>query len=463
MTIRDSESLASAERTVTRHVLSNGITVLLKEMHKAPVISFWVLYRVGSRNEPTGLTGVSHWVEHMLFKGTDQFPAGYLDKAIDREGGFWNAQTSFDYTAYFETMPADRIDLALRAEADRMLNARFDPAEVASERTVIISERQGSENSPTFWLDEEVQAAAFRVHGYHHEIIGDMADLETMSREDLYGHYRKHYVPGNTIISIVGDFNTADMLARIEALYGHIPTAPVPVAFMRPEPPQQGERRVRVERPGPTQYLSVAYRAPAASDPDWIKLFVLDSILGGASGFGGGGVGNRTSRLYQALVKTELAAGMSSGLLPSVDPYLYGFDVTLREGRTLEEVEAALFAELDKAINGEITQAELDKARKQARALFAYSTETVTNQAFWLARAEQIGGYEWFLNFEERLRAVTLDDIHEVARKYLKPSQRIVGWFIPTDSAEGEEGMMDVDSDVDMDVDTEEGGSDDEA
>lgn len=413
------------------------MVVLLKEMHKAPVISFWLLYRVGSRNEPTGRTGVSHWLEHMMFKGTEQFPAGYLDKAIDREGGAWNAQTSTDYTAYYETMPADRIDLALRAEADRMVNARFDPAEVDTERTVIIAEREMSENSPLFWLGEEMQAAAFRVHGYHHEIIGDMVDLRTMTRDDLYTHYRTYYVPNNAIAAIVGDFDTQAMIARFEELYGSIPAGPKPNPFVRPEPPQQGERRVKVERPGAAKYVAVAYRVPEAVHPDWMKLYVLDSILGGASGFGGGGVGNKTSRLYRALVKSELAAGFSSGLNETIDPYLYWITVTLRDGRAHEEVEAALFAELDRARAGDITQAELDKARKQARALFAYSTETVTNQAFWLAYFEHIAGsYEWFLNFEDRLRAVTLEDIHEAARQYLDPRQRTVGWFIPTEGGE---------------------------
>ncbi len=432
------------KNNITRHTLNNGMVVLLNEVHTAPLISWWVLYRVGSRNEPTGLTGVSHWVEHMLFKGTEQFPAGYLDKAIDREGGMWNAQTSFDYTAYFETLPSDRIDLGLRAEADRMINAKFDPEEVESERTVIISERQGSENSPGFWLGEEIQAAAFRVHGYHHEIIGDMTDLETMTRDDLYNHYRTHYVPNNAVASIVGDFDTQAMIARLEALFGHIPAGPAPRPFNRPEPPQQGERRVQIERPGPTQFLSVAYHVPEASHPDWIKLYMLDSILGGASGFGGGGVGNKTSRFYKALVRTELAASVGSGLLPSIDPYMYQIDVTLREDRTLEEVEAALFAEIDKAINGEITQEELDKAKKQARALFAYSGETVTNQAFMLAYYEHVtGSYDWFLTFEERLRTITLEDVHEVAQKYLQPRQRIVGWFVPTEPTSDEIEMMD--------------------
>jgi len=424
---------------VTRHVLANGMTLLLKEQHNAPLISWWMLYRIGSRNEPTGHTGISHWVEHMMFKGTEEFPAGYLDKAIDRDGGIWNAQTSYDYTAYFETLPADRIALGLRAEADRMVNAKFDPEEVESERTVIISERQGHENSPTFWLGEELQAAIFRVHGYHHEIIGDMTDLETMTRDDLYNHYRTNYAPNNAIAAIVGDFDTAQMIAQIETLFGNIPGVKAPPQFVRPEPEQKGERRVNVERPGPTPFLSIAYRVPEARHPDWIKLYMLDSILGGASGFGGGGVGNKTSRFYQALVKTELAAAFSSGLLPSIDPYVYGIDVTLREGHTLAEVEAAVYVELDKCIRGEITQAELDKAKKQARALFAYSGETVTNQAFMLAYYEHIAGsYDWFLTFEERLRAVTLEDVHEVAQKYLQPAQRTVGWFIPTGDQEVE-------------------------
>ncbi len=431
----------SIQDNVTRHILPNGMTLLLKEMHNAPLISWWVLYRIGSRNEPTGLTGASHWVEHMMFKGTEQFPPGYLDKAIDREGGVWNAQTSFDYTAYFETLPADRIDLGLRAEADRMVNARFDPEEFESERTVIISERQGSENSPLFWLGEELQAATFRVHGYHHEIIGDMVDLERMTRDDLYRHYRTYYVPNNAIGAVVGDFETPKMIARLEALFGPIPAGPAPSLAARPEPPQQGERRVRVERPGATAYLSVVYRVPEAKHPDWLKLYLLDSILGGASGFGGGGVGNKTSRLYRALVRTELAASVSSGLLPSIDPYVYSVDVTLREGHPLEAVEAALFAELDKAIGGGITQVELDKAKKQARALFAYSGESVTNQGFMLAYYEHIAdSYQWFLTFEERLRAVTLDDVHDVAKRYLRPSQRTVGWFVPTGGENGEDG-----------------------
>lgn len=428
---------------VTRHVLANGLVVLLKEVHSAPLTSWWVLYRVGSRNEPTGLTGVSHWVEHMLFKGTEAFPAGYLDKAIDREGGTWNAQTFTDYTAYYETMPADKIDLALRLEADRMAHAAFDPDEVASERTVIISERQGAENSPLFWLGEEMSAAAFRVHGYHHEIIGDMHDLETMTRDDLYGHYRRHYMPNNAIAVAVGDFDSAEMLERIRAIYEPIPARDLPPVFCRPEPPQSGERRVVVERPGGSAHVEISYHAPAAADPDWFPLAVFCSVLAGPSSLGGGSIDNKTSRLYRALVETELATSVDGNLTPTIDPHLFGVSATVRHGRTPQEVEAVILSEIERALGGDITAEEIARAKKQARALFAYSTERVTMQAFWLAFSENFSSYTWFEEYVDNLERVTLDQVLEAARKYLRPQNRIVGHFLPTAPPEADDIELD--------------------
>lgn len=429
--------------SVTRHVLENGMTVLLKEVHSAPLISWWVLYKIGSRNERTGTTGISHWVEHMLFKGTDRFPAGYLDKAVDRAGGSWNAQTFFDYTAYYETMPVDHIDLALEIEADRMMNAKFDPEEVASERTVIISERQGAENSPGFWLGEEMQAAAFRVHGYHHEIIGDMHDLETMTRDDLYNHYKHHYMPNNAIAVAVGAFDSAEMLEKIRATYGSIPAGQSPDLFVRPEPPQNGERRVRVERPGGTALVEVAYKAPAAHQDDYFSLVMLDSILCGASGLGGGSTDNKTSRMYRAVVETELAAGVDGGLAPTIDPFLYSISATVRPGVEPEAVERAILGEIDRVLAGDITQAELDRAKKQTRALIAYSTERVTAQAFWLAFCENFASYDWFETYNDRLQNVTLEAVHDVAQRYLRPQARTVGYFVPTAPDESSEDFDD--------------------
>ena len=224
--------------SITKTQLSNGLTVLLKEIHTAPIISNWVWYRVGSRNETPGITGASHWVEHMQFKGTPGFPAGVLDKAISREGGTWNAFTYLDWTTFYETMPAEKIDLGLRLEADRMVHSLFEPDEVNSERTVIISEREGNENEPLFQLGEAVQSTAFTTHAYHHEIIGDMADLRTMTRDDLYHHYRNYYTPGNAILAIAGDFETQAMRSRVEEVFGSIPSTPVVRTTPSPEPPR---------------------------------------------------------------------------------------------------------------------------------------------------------------------------------------------------------------------------------
>ncbi|NJL55377.1 insulinase family protein [bacterium] len=420
--------------TVTRHTLNNGLTILLKEVHSAPITSWWLLYRTGSRSEPTGKTGISHWVEHMLFKGTPRYPVGVLDREIDRLGGMWNAQTAADYTAYFATLPADKITLALDIEADRMVNARFDPDDVEAERSVVIAERQGLENSPLFWLNEEVTAAAFRVHGYHHDVIGDMADLTTMTRDDLYAHYRAHYHPDNAIAVAVGDFDTADLLAAIEAHYGDLPPRSTPARPLhRPEPPQSGERRVVVERPGTTGFIEVVYRSLPADHPDWHALALLGSVLVGAVGIGGEEVDNKTSRLYHALVHSELAAEVSGGLQPAIDPFLFEISLTLRDGIDHAQAEAALDAALQQVADDGISAAELARARKQAQALFAYSTEGVTEQAFWLAFAENLGDYRWFEDYLPRLEAVTLDQVNAVARAVLRPQNRVVGWFVPTD------------------------------
>lgn len=419
---------------VHRVKLRNGLLVLLKEIHAAPLISLWVWYRAGSRNERAGLTGISHWVEHMQFKGTSAFPAGSLDRAVSREGGAWNAMTWLDWTAYFETLPADKIDLGLRLEADRMTESLFARKEVTSERTVIISERQGYENEPTFRLSEEVQAAAFRVHSYHHEVVGDVADLASMTRDDLYHHYRTYYVPNNAVIALAGDFQARAMLERIRELFGAIPPGAPPPQTTRAEPTQKGERRVVVEGPGETAYLEVSFHAPAAHDPDFFPMIVLDSILAGPSNFNmfSGGISNKTSRLYRALVESELAAGVSGGLAATLDPYLYSITATVRQGKTPEQVLSALDVELRKVAEGTVKSEEMDRAMKQARAIFAYGSETVTNQAFWMGYAEMFATLDWFESYLASLAAVTVDDVQRVARKVLAKRNRIVGFYLPT-------------------------------
>ena len=419
---------------ITKTQLENGLTVLLKEMHHAPIATFMIWYRVGSRNEISGRTGISHWVEHMMFKGTPTFPGATMERMISREGGYWNASTGLDYTNYYETMPSDRIDLALRLEADRMVNTVMSLEEVESERTVILSERSMYENQPSFLLDEELTAAAFRVHPYHHEIIGDTADLRSMTREDLIAHYERHYSPTNAIIVIVGDFDTAGMLSRINELYGSIPGGEPTAPVIREEPPQAGERRVAVNGPGDTAYLTYAYRVPGAMHPDYSALTLFNAAFAGGSIVGGGS--NRSSRLYKALVSTELAAGASGSLTSTIDPFLYTIRAVVRAGRTIPEVEAALEAELARLVDEPITEAELAKALKRARAQFIMAGESISGQARLIGATEAItGDYRWFVTTLDRLSEVTLEDIERVRKQYLHPRNRTVGWYEPQGGA----------------------------
>jgi zinc protease len=425
---------------VHKTTLDNGLTVVLKEMHHAPVTSFMIWYRVGSRNETPGITGISHWVEHMMFKGTPKCPSGMLDRLVSREGGHWNAFTWVDFTAYYETMPADRIDLALQLESDRMVNTILTEDEVNSERTVILSERGMHENEPRFLLNEEISAAAFRVHPYHHEVIGDEIDLKTMTREDLYSYYRRHYVPNNAIVIVAGDFQTDDMLARIEEMFGPIAAGEATAPVIRQEPDQRGERKVVVNGPGDTSYLTLSYRAPAAANSDYYPMVLLNAAFAGGSSLGvfGGGGTNKSSRLYQALVSTELAVAAFGGLAPTVDPYLYSLSAVVRNDRTLAEVQEALEVALEQLASKPISQTELKKALKRAKAQFAMAGESITGQTQLLGMAEAVvGDYRWFETVLDNLNKVTLEDIERVRQRYLRPQNRVVGWYEPSGNGVG--------------------------
>jgi zinc protease len=423
--------------SLTRLTLPNGLQILLKEIHTSPIISQWIWYRVGSRDEVPGRTGASHWVEHMLFKGTPQFPLGALDRAVSREGGYLNAFTFLDWTSFFETLPADKIDLSLRLEADRMFNSLFDPDEVSSERTVVISERQGSENEPLFRLSEEVQSAAFRVHPYHHEIIGDLTDLYSMQREDIFRHYHTYYVPNNAVLSIAGDFETEALLDRIRELYEPLTAGAQPARLVRTEPPQTGERRVSVEGPGETVYLQVSYRAPAADDQDFFALNLLDSLLTGPTNLNmfGGGTTNKTSRLYRALVENELAVSVNGGLQATIDPYLYTTVITVHPKHTASDCIAAIEAEIKQLQDSPPPVEELERALKQARAIFAYGSESISNQAFWMGFAEMFATVDWFTTYLDRLAAVTPADVQRLAQTCLRPQNRTLGVYLPNSTS----------------------------
>jgi zinc protease len=328
-------------------------------------------------------------------------------------------------------MPADKIDLALRLESDRMTNSLFEKKEVASERTVIISEREGYENEPYFRLSEAVLNSSFRVHPYHHEIIGDMADLHTITRDDLYTHYRSYYVPNNAVLAVAGDFQTKEFLKRIRDLFERIPKGSNPPRLTRPEPEQQGEIRFSIEGHGQTTFTQIAYHVPNATHPDYHALQVFDSLLCGASG-----LSYKTSRLYRALVDKGFAVDVSGGSQATIDPFLYRINITHHPSQKPEKALAVLDKEIEKLQQEPVSADEIRRAVKQAKAVFAYSSEDVTHQAFWMGHTAMFDSYEWFTTYLKKLSKVTPRDVQRVAQRYFKPANRVIGTYIPK-GAEG--------------------------
>ncbi len=412
--------------------LDNGLRIVLLESHAAPVVTFWIWYGVGSRNERPGITGASHWVEHMLFKGTPDHPRGMLSRAVERLGGRWNAFTSKDYTAYHEVLPAGHLPFVIGLEADRMQHTLFEPSEVSSERTVIIAEREGLENSPAASLYEEVDAAAFKVHPYRHPVIGWKADLRAMTRDDLYGHYRAYYQPANALLVAVGAFQAEEVLAQIQRVFDEIPAGP-PIPTVRgAEPPQEGERRVLLQRPGgATPYVQMAFHAPAASDSDLPALLLLDGIL---SGFGRSAAGAaRSSRLYRALVDRGLAADAGSAVYPMKDPGVVRIWATARSGVGASAVEEAMLDVLDAVRGAEVPLDELARVKRQARAQFVYARDGVHGYAGAIGAYAMVDHPEAFFTLPSRIEAIGPSEVQRVAGAVLDGRRRTVGWYLPAE------------------------------
>jgi zinc protease len=425
----------TARPSFSQTTLDNGLRVILREVRERPLVGVWIWYRVGGRNEIPGITGVSHWVEHMLFKGGKRFGKGEISKEISRRGGVLNAFTWIDCTAYFETLPSSEIDLALAIESDRIYDTRIEPEEAEAERTVVISEREGSENYPEFWLREEVQAAAWREHPYRLGVIGPKSDLRAMTREDLYSHYKRYYMTNNATLVIVGDFAEAELLDKIHKAFDALPTGEPPPPVAIEEQPQTGERRVVVRRPGPTHYVMLGYHAPEASHPDAAPMVVLSSVLGGASSpiaWGGARGLGRSSRLYRALVDSEIATSVSASFDLTLDSYLFGVDATLRVGMEPQRAEQAILDQLNRLQHEGVPEAELERTKRQLHAQVVYSLEGVTNQGFALGFmdlvARDAGAWE---TFPKALQQVTSEDVQRVAATYLTERNRTVGWFVP--------------------------------
>jgi zinc protease len=377
----------------------------------------------------------------MNFKGTTNIPRDQVKGIIEKFGGSWNGYTWIDQTTYMETASTAGLDRMLFIEAERMANCIYDPDDCESERTVIISELQGGENDPDTLLEQEVVAAAYKVHPYRHPTIGWLSDLQTMTRDDLYQYYRRNYVPNNATVVVVGDVDPDDVFRRVEKQFGPIPAGPAPRRVSVIEPEQLGERRVEVSREGTTAYLKLAYHAPAVGDPDFFPMLVLDAILTGAKGINLWSSfrtppPQRSARLYRALVERRLASSVSAGVLPTEHPFLYLISATATERGSLRDIESAATAALNDVARDGITERELVKAKNQLRARLVFENDSVTNLGHQLGYFETVAKLDVYEDAPQRIAAVTQDLVGSVAKKYLRTDRRTIGWFTPTDGAQ---------------------------
>ena len=424
---------------LSEFTLKNGLQVLLKEIHTTPIVSQWIWYRVGSRNEKAGIQGISHWVEHLQFKGTPKYPIDELDHAISRVGGVWNAMTHLDWTTYYETLPSQELDLVLDLEADRMQNSTYDKDEINAERTVIISELEGNENEPLFHLNSAIQKAAFQVHPYNHDVIGTLEDLQAITHDQLYDYYRMYYRPGNAVLAIAGDFDSDTVRIKIDDIFSTIPDQPGNEKVIPQEPPQTEEQYFEIKGPGDALYIQISYRAPCANDPDFFTLALMDSLLSGPSPlvvFGGGSISNRTSRLYQALVEKDLAVSISGGIQSTLDPFLHTFVLTLEPGSDVQAALQAFDEQIENIQQQKVTAQEIERAARQAEAMFDYGSENITNQAFWMGYSNIFADYQWYEEYTRRLQSVSAEQILAFAQNQLASQNRIIGLYIPTPEAD---------------------------
>ncbi len=416
------------ELQVSRHVLDNGLKVLIREIPNAPVSGCWAIYRVGSRNERPGVTGISHWVEHMLFKGGGKLHKGDIGRIVSSVGGEYNGFTSKDFTAYFEVLPADQIEKGLLIESERMMNAAFDPREVESERTVVVSEREGNENDPEFLASEELFLSAFRFHPYRWSEGGLKADLLKITRDDLFEHYRRYYVPGNALLVVVGPFSPKKILPKIQEYFGPLAKSDRPSDPTIAEPPQSGERRVEVRIPSEADYIKVAYHTPGFGSEDVYGLMMLDAILSGVRlfAFGPGQSSGRSARLHKALVERKLATEASSEFWPTIDPSVFALDVTVWEGVSIDRAERVLMEEIEKIQKTPPSKHELERAIAQIKAQYAYTLDGVARQGFVIGIFEMITSFETMARLVEKLEKISPAKVSEIAAKYLTVQNRTV-------------------------------------
>ncbi len=415
---------AFRKEDVKVHKLENGLKILLVEDHNIPNVALYTYFHVGARNERPGLTGVSHFIEHMMFNGTKRFGPGEFDRKMEFAGGSNNASTGSDMTGYTDWFPAAALESMIEMEADRIQGLIFDPKVFESERGVIASERRmGVENNNDSMLSENVQATAIMAHPYHWGVIGWMSDILGWRRDEVIGYYRTYYSPNNAVLVAVGDFDSARALALITRYFSGIPAGAPPPPVITTEPPQMGPKTVLIRKEALAPSFEMVFHGPNCSSADYYPLSILGMTL-----FNG-----ESSRLYRRLVREEqLAIYVGGGVFETIDPELFRISVKPRPGADLSRLEAVIEEELTKVKSGGITEQEYQKALNMVKNQFYSGLQTISGKAGQLARAEILyGSFESLFTRMDRYSAVKRERIQETARKYLVENNRTVGKLIP--------------------------------
>jgi len=410
---------------VKEFVLENGLKVFLLEDHKSPAVTFQVWYRVGSRNEKDGKSGLSHFLEHMMFKGTPSIKPEEYARIIAKNGGRSNAFTTSDVTVYFATMSRDKIGIELEMEADRMANALLGDTYFEPEKKVIQEERRlRTDDKPVAALDEVTSAVAYTVHPYRRPVIGWMDDIQNLSRQDLVDHYKLYYAPNNAFIVVAGDFSTEEILPKIKAAFEKIPRGPEAPKVRAEEPPQRGERRVFLKKEAELPFIMMFYHAPNLKSPDNFALDLLTVVL----------AGGRSSPLYHDLVyQKRLARSVDASYSSvSIDPGGFSITAQLMPDKEPPEVEREIDILVDKIKSELISERDLQKAKNQIESSFIFAQDSIFGQAMKIGYYEANGGWRQMDQYIEGIRRVTREDIRRVAKEYLDRDRRTIGVLVPS-------------------------------
>lgn len=394
-----------------------------------PNVALYLFFKVGSRNERPGVTGISHFFEHMMFNGAKKYGPKQFDIQMEKAGGRNNAYTSRDVTVYTDWFPRSALELMFDMEADRIRDLSFDPKIVESERGVVSSERRTSvDNNPFGTLYEQLNATAYIAHPYQWPVVGWASDIEAWTMEDLKAHYRMGYAPNNCVVVVSGDVTPADVLPLAKKYFEPIPRQEPPPPVRTVEPPQLGERRVEVRRPANLPLLMVSYHAGAAKDPDLPVYEVIESLL----------TGGRSSRLHRRLVeKDQLVLSANGGISPSLDPGQFLFTFQIRSGKQPAAAEKALYEELERLSRDPVPAEELQKARNQILAGFYRQLKTIAGKANLLGSYEVFyGAWSRINEAPARIEKVTAADVQRVAARLFSPRNRTVGTLMPEQRAE---------------------------